>query len=256
MISLKNAIEDAFEYPYLDHFDVSSLTIPPIQYHMVVPANKPIFELPTIALKLLCYESILSDRTLADFDAIDIPITYSNLTSSYSTASALLKRMFMQTIRRGFIKFFIGNADSLTIYYGLDGLLLDKNFQPVLSLSWLIERKSKVTAARPNDEVYNYTLLKPIARISPRVFNKEDALQKYITTKFLKTVLDIKKVDLRYSPSPLPLETTAYIETFPLSIVIEDIPFKVMRADPPSVSITDEELKQIALNHLDEIPVL
>jgi len=114
-------------------------------------------------------------------------------------------------------------------------------------LSWIMER-------RVNEEgAIKYRYKKPLLRLNPYpCLNKEDALQKFICGRWMTAVLGAT-VD---TPSTYGLREVIEpgCSRFEhVKIEIDECPFAIKSTDVPSISVTNEDLLQLAADHIDEI---
>lgn len=243
MMNLKSIIHGIFTGAFDRRWN-NTIIVFSESYHMIVPINKPIFEIPVLACNFINVKGTLRGKNLANFDTLDIPIETINAEAPYKTSSAFLKYILPLDVRdNGLTKFTIEENGASYTYYGGMGTLLDEDFQPIVLFSWIVEKVPGV--------VSYVNAIKPIIRISPKVFEKKDGLQRYIVNKFLKIVFSINAVIGSYPSSFM----VFHGNSIPITVVFEDSPFTVRRTDVPSVSTTDGELRNIVLHHMDEFPI-
>lgn len=135
------------------------------------------------------------------------------------------------------------------IYYATYGAIFNKDFLPVMLLSWEFEKVYSDDEQCP----YKYKATKPLLRLSPDVFRKSNAVEKHIVNKILPEILTLENMEFPrergYSFKHHP-----YGDVVPnITTIIGDFPFSVTTTDIPSVSTTNKDLLSIALDNLDEL---
>jgi hypothetical protein len=115
-----------------------------------------------------------------------------------------------------------GNDSSSNIYYVANGIILSQQFKPLMLASWGLGSSET-----------------PILRIDPEVFiHQEDAMQRFIVKKILPCFL-----------------SSDFSEGSPKAI-IEECPFNIRRVQFPDGSTSEEELRQIVADHVDDIVIV
>ncbi len=210
--------------------------------YMVVPVSGNVIEVPVFALRdfmeyvtqkgsleelVVCLRDTEFITTYASMpgkiqDALSLP---------YSTARCFRTERMLKIIT---------GASPTDYYYGAQGMLLNHDFFPVMMMSWVLEKVEEGTDTK-------YRLTRPILRIAPEVINKSDALRRYIVNKIIPTSLEST---IR---SPRMLGLKAEQSCMRVKVEIDQNPFPVRRTAVPSISTTNQELLDIALENLDEI---
>lgn len=218
-------------------------------YNMTIPIfNNGMFEIPTEALEVLWSDKYITQPTLNDFDTVRLSLTYKGKKAHYKSANAIIKQLFSLGYKEsGVTK---STLEDGTIYYGGNGIILDKDFHPILMLTWKVQRR-KVVSNTDTDtpSFYRYLLVNPVMRISPRVFAKEDIIQRYIASKVLNIGVDMNNITFRCPYNDL----VSYKTSYRVEIIIDNFPFAITPVNTPSVRTSDKELLGIAAAHINEM---
>lgn len=194
---------------------------------------------------------MLADKTLHLAQFIVITLEDSGAIGYYKTLDANMKDCLLSGSRQHLIRIEIENN---LHYYVTHGAVFDKDFNPVMMMSWTIEKIQSINAGE--EDSYTYTLIRPIIRFSPSCFNKADSMQRYLVNKLLVKSLN-KNIKLAYWGRDIisffPQCDRQRREGFTLKIEIDECPFSVREIEAPSISTTNESLIQLALDHIDEV---
>ena len=100
--------------------------------------------------------------------------------------------------------------------------------------------------------VTEYKIIKPILRIDPQVFlSRSNTLEKLIVNKMLNACLEDPVALPRYDlPARIVILRSARL---PVKVEIDECPFLIHQSDTPSISTTNQQLLQVAINHIDEL---
>ena len=134
-------------------------------------------------------------------------------------------------------------------YYGTQGAVFDKEFDPVMMCSCIVERNKEKEESKSF-----YKLSKLILRIDPYAFiHKPTSMERFLNNKLITACLE----NTFFMPSSYlyrnHLRISRPTEKFPVKVEIDNCPFTVRSANTPSISTTNQQLLQIALNHIHEI---
>lgn len=235
---------NAYTYNRYGRLDVGLTT--GIKY-MELPINEDTFELPVFASEPL-WKLIRYGEDIY-YDAIVVKVSSKGLRPSYKSLDGMMREglnldfsnrlMYLDCVKQG---------NEVLPYYVSHGSVFDRNMNPCMLCSFIVERH------RNPDSLPLYVLKKFLIRISPEVLKKEDALQRYIVNKILPVFLDSNPrfFSRNVSDSSFPVR----VQKDPgmvQSVVVEPMPFIPRKADAPSISTTNEVLKQCVIDHIEEL---
>lgn len=229
--TIERVIEDAFKYvasPTLSVYNNTALPEYGRLWEVLVKGDE--VEIP------LCFwhsylHCAVEDR---DISHLVLPVYHSNSYTA-STGGTLVKGAFNHCLYcGGFSRLECDKGGYDDVYYGTKGVILDKDFSPVWVCAWRI---------RNEDGLLSYA--QPVVRYSSRLFfKKNDLVASYLSTTLFKKLLALKVENpaRRYS-------------AYPVSILIDPVldfpPYAFHEVQKPSASVTDRELRQLALSHVD-----
>lgn len=248
MASLDSVINDIFEdsnrYSQIRRqcYNRNTSNTPiTVKKYMEIPIGSDVFELPLFAFE--DFKKMHQNKKIGD--VIVASLFSCGQTSSYKSLDAIMKDVLSTYFDRHLCKVQIPSSPN--VYYATFGAVFDENFTPLMMLSWIMEREI-------NEEgVIKYRYKKPLLRLNPYPYlNKEDALQKFICGRWMTTALgEVICAPTFYGCSSF-LEQHGYLR-FNLKIEIDECPFVIRGTDVPSISVTNEDLLQLATDHIDEI---
>ena len=209
--------------------------------YMEIPISSDVFELPLFAFE--DFRKMHQNKKTCD---VIVASLYSyGQTSSYKSLDSIMKDILSTYFDKHLCKVQIPNSPNT--YYATFGAVFDKNFIPLMMLSWIMEKKANAGG------VIKYHYKKPLLRLNPYpCLNKEDVLQKFICGRWMTTALCTKV----YIPSTYGCANFIEPDYFSfdhVKIEIDECPFIIRGTDTPSVSVTNESLLQLAADHIDEI---
>lgn len=118
-------------------------------------------------------------------------------------------------------------------YWGMNGAMFDGNLNPVVIFSWKLKKEGT-----------NLSCVQPILRISKECFiSCDDTLKRFIVNKILPAALGNK------------VYNSEWRELYDVKVEIGEFPYSFRRVDRPSISVDNQKLKNLVLNHMDEIAV-
>lgn len=203
---------------------------------VIVPVSDDVFEVPVFVFDSSSVIDEIRKGTVttvvADVNYRDVHSHYKSVFSTYCSA---ITENFIDT---GLIK--IPSKENEGDCYITHGAIFDSRLNPLLVLTWKVERKVPV-----GDESYKNSLncLCPIVRIAPQVIlEKNNAVNRCIVNKVLPSVLSLTNVHTSGN----------YSKTFQPKVIIDSIPFTVRKPSVPSVNTTNDDLIHSALDHFDD----
>lgn len=242
MINLKDVIKRCFDGYSLDfHFIRDEDAVRNFLY-MNVPVYKESFEIPVFLLEKLS----LSNSPAASIDSFTVHLNNIGAESTYKSLP-LKVRDVLQTKFKDMRLTKISLDTQGDNYYGTCGAIFNKDFLPIMIMSWRIEKFQQDNADRP----FIYKFVQPILRISPSVFiDKNDSVKRNIINQIIPNALDCECHNPTVYNNPLFENSYRY---FNVKVDIDNFPFSFSKVCAPSVSTTNEELLSVALDHIDEV---
>ena len=229
------------------------LSNPNVKY-MDIPINQEVFEIPLLALDT--FVDIVRNHIDGATSFIAVSLNAIGREPRYKTVDRFMRDVLLENYKNSrLIKLEVKQGSDTVLYYGTQGAVFDKEFNPVMICSYQIqrlERTVEVNAGEPDIIEYQYKLLRPILRVDPQVYLcKENPLEKFIANKMVNGCLE----DTVYLPSGYTLcrNFIRNDESLPVKVIIDTCPFQLHQADTPSISTTNQKLLQVAIDHIDEL---
>ena len=207
--------------------DIGQSLNPTVKY-MEIPISENRFEVPIFAMDGF-NKAIRSNRNI---EALTVILNSTGYHSGYVTLDRNMIDVLLERFSRSRLALVnVKDKNNVLTYYGTQGAIFDKDLNPVMMCSFLMEKNQEG----------NYRCVRPILRIKPQVYmNKANPMERYIVNKIAPTCL---------SNSVLANGTTRSVP----KVEIDECPFVIRTSDVPNASTTNKELLQIAINHVDEI---
>lgn len=229
------------------------LSNPNVRY-MDIPINQEVFEIPLLALDT--FVDIVRNHTDGMTSFIAVSLNAIGREPRYKTVDRFMRDVLLENYKNSrLIKLEVKQGSDTVLYYGTQGAVFDKEFNPIMICSYQIqrlERTVEVNAGEPDMIEYQYKLLRPILRVDPQIYlHKENPLEKFIVNKMVNGCLE----DTFYPPSGYTLcrNFIRNNESLPVKVIIDTCPFQLHQADTPSISTTNQKLLQVAIDHIDEL---
>ena len=198
------------------------------------------FELPVFALD--AFSKNIEKHP--DMDMLVAPLYSMGAKPNYVTLNRYMKDVLIECNDTHLIELDIP-GDPPFKYYGTHGAIFDENLKPVMICSWQIQRKPSTSEEKP----YDYFFERPLIRISPDCFQAQsNPMERFIAKKFPMEILSIRRVNPQIPESPI-----RYSGSYNIKIEIDVSPFILKQVKYPSVSVTDNDLLQIARDYIEEI---
>ena len=146
-----------------------------------IPINTDTIEIPCI-YKYMIMNALATNKAYPAkaVDNLYIPLMCLEKDNVESrTSNALLRRFLYDTAGTASLTRKKGNG---TVYLGGEGLLLYEDYTPIIMLSLEIKKNS----------TGGYTPIRQIARINPIIYNRSDILAKFVRTKFITGLIEMK----------------------------------------------------------------
>lgn len=212
--------------------------------YMVIPISEKPMEIPTFVLSQ--FETDF--RLIHGRDALIVTLKHLGKNTNYKTLDASLRDSLTSTYTNDYLIKLPNVKDTTRKYYVTCGAIFDENFKPIMMQSWEAKKalSDKATAY--------YDFLRPILRISPEVFiNKSNSIERYIINKIVPTALSLNFIGAPAAHGHDLFMGDNLGKRFKAKVVIDKIPFEIKSVNVPSISTTNEELLNIALDNIDEL---
>lgn len=230
-INYRDCLYSGYEYNNpIDYIEKTLyMTVPLVDNHIEVPVfaafalrDKPYSD--AIAITLYCTDDRIEYKSL--------PANIRNALSKKWTACHLL-RIFTDNE---------GNN-----YYGTFGAIFNKDFIPVMMLTWEVEKN----CTQNNSLLLRFT--RPVLRVAPEVFRKSNAVEKFIINKAIPEALTLGNLCWPYNEGR-EIYHHIHSEIVPdVKVIVEYCPFRLSNVAVPSISTTNKDLLKVALDNIDEL---
>ena len=224
---------------------------------MKVPLNADTLELPCV-YKYIIGQTLLDNNTYISrgnedkvVEDLIIPMMYLEYDAVESRSSnPALKKFFHDTDpRHNLVRKKVGN----NTYYGGEGIILYEDFTPLIMFTLQVNRIQSRT------RTYFYEPVKPIIRINPIIYSKDDILAKYIRTKLIANsfaVKDSSNLYSHFSQDRLKNDSGVFTKReldWDFKIIIEDFSNFFVTPDIPDVTFNSDNINSMLSNNLDSI---
>ena len=232
------------EYSYNHNYRQHSTIAPNGEtVYMEITKTSGPMEIPAFILASSLESKVKADKIVVTLKEASILSTYSAMDAKVRDAISMPYTAHYSGNSAGMIKIITGDSDN-PCYYGTQGVLFDKDFHPVMMMSWIIEK----TEEEDNPSI-EYKIVRPLLRIDPGVIvRKSNGVERYIVNKILPTALSLVYVSKPRLPNMRCPGGNMHIK-----VELDECPFNIKRPSIPSVSTTNEMLLDIALENIDEI---
>lgn len=248
-VNLEDVIEAIFfddhSYSKIDRWNRNDGSPTTMLRYMEIPLNGDVFELPLLAFtafRNMCKDHIESNFLVAQLFSC-------GRTSQYKSLDSIMKDCLSADFSKHLIEVQVPGTS--TIYYVTSGAVFDKDFKPLMMLSWLLERKTD------GDGRIKYHYKKPLLRLNPEIcVGKEDSVQRFLSGKLMTTGLSTIIRTPYFDDSNSFMQQTppwAGRDTHHLKVEIDQSPFVIRGIEAPSISVTNKDLLQLAADHIDEM---
>lgn len=214
--------------------------------NMIIPVNKEVFEIPTFILSQLSYCLF----KIEDVEAFVLTLGSKGRQTSYKSLDAGVREALSSQYNIYGLRQITPACAPYKIYYGTNGAIFDENLQPVMMLSWQIEKISP----EKGGERMQYKFLRPLLRVDPAVFiRKGNALERYVAGKMISTALSVPLLSHPYIGVNRYCAGYHDDRRFLPKVEIDKSPFLFRQPDIPSISTTNESLLNVVLDNIEEV---
>lgn len=202
------------------------------------------FEVPVLAFPKFI-QAVKRDADIGK-EAIVAELYSYNKELRYTTVNRYMRDVLVDYFNDNYLlKCIVKDKDVIHNYYGTHGAVFLEDFTPVMMCSWVLWRR---LIEEENRTQYIYEPQYPIVRIDPSIYlNQADSMEKFIIRKFIPACLEHDvKTDINCG------RFRNQVYKYP-SIRIEKSPFRIRQHEEPDINTTNESLRQIVINHPEEI---
>lgn len=217
--------------------------------YLEIPIQQDIFEVPLFVLNT--FIELVTSGSASDIEAIVTCLITQNRISYYKTFNRSMNDLLNESYRNSrLVRMEVGSGENKVLYYVTRGAVFDREFNPIMIATWQI-RKYLINV-EDSKWVYKYEFIKPVVHIDPDTFlTKGDQMRRFICNKLANTCLE-ERMNYPDADSFHFVEKGRH-ESISVKIDIDDIPFNILDTDIPSVSTTNKQLLQLAIDHIDDI---
>ena len=209
---------------------------------MEIPTNKEEFEVPAFALDILYYKK----RDCPELDKLVAFFYSSHVYSGYTSVDGLVRSVLNESfIWSNLVTLRVKDKDHVTNFFGTEGALFYPNGYPMLMFTW------KVRLDRDNPDC-PFHLIRPLLRIHPSCYRKENPLEKYILNKIIPLSLyGDYEVQIRCGG----VNISSEIEYDTPLVLFEEPKFRIRKVRTPSIDTENQELLDIAYEYFDDVKI-
>lgn len=210
-------------------------------YYMEIPINGQAFEVPLFAMS--SFNRILEGGVSADVITVYIK-TIGNV-PRYKSVDRYMRDILVNRYSSKLIVLKVAQGNETITYYGTAGAVFDEHFSPIMLCTWKIEKIFHDGLG------YRFKFIRPILYIEPSIFlTKKDPMEKYIVNKIFPECLKLELSDYRtFNCINFPEESNGLT----VKVEVDKMPFNTRKVSVPSISTTNQQLLQAALDHIDEL---
>ena len=192
---------------------------------MVIPAEENEFEVPIFAVPTV----FSIGQAILSVDKIVLNIAEGEKFSSYAS----LEKNVMEAFRRSPLacdmrKICSKDKSRIVVYYAARGIVTDDNFDPMLIASWKVKKPPHSGSIE---------CITPILRINPKCFvENSDTMMRFLAKKMIASAA-----------------SASYLDRNNIQIIVgNEMPFQIRSAYQPKIDTTNEELRRLAIEGLNE----
>lgn len=192
---------------------------------MIIPAEENEFEVPIFAMPAVVHigQAILS------VDKVVLNIAEGDKFSSYAS----LEKNVIEAFRRSSLacdmrKIISKDKSLMVVYYAARGIITDASLDPMLVASWKVKKPPHSGSIE---------CITPILRINPKCFvENSDTMMRFLAKKMIASAA-----------------SASYLDMNNIQIIVgNEMPFQIRSAYQPKIDTTNEELRRLAIEGLNE----
>lgn len=242
-LSLVSAIRKCFEgcdNNYTSLSDINTGAINPQSVYMTIPVTGDLLDIPVFAFNTFIGRVMYNRESV---DAIAATLSDNGKVSSFKSMDVAIRNLLTLRLSNNNLTRLPNKKDSDPVYYCTRGTVFDSSYNPVVLMSWRL--KKVVVGFRTK-----FAPQEAVLRVSPLVFiQRGSSVERFIINKIIPAALSISRI---YPPTGVP--SSVNITYNPkIKVEIAYCPFSISQTDAPSISTTNEELLNVAIDNLDEL---
>lgn len=237
---------NADSYNNLYSHSDSNLTIK----YMEIPLDQDIFELPLFAFWPFVNAIKCMDTQIP---AIAVCLNTIGSAPNYKTVDRNMQDVLVSPFKSSRLAVLnVKQGEQNLTYYGTAGAVFDKDLRPLMVCSYQLERIKDTIM----DTVTRYKFLQLIMRVHPDVFlYKKTSMERFIVNKLMPICLensfDFPHLRQHDQTFIRPLDYDRH--SVKVKVEICESPYLIHDVDTPSISTSNQQLLQLAIDHLDEL---
>lgn len=219
--------------------------------YLMVPIKGNKIEVPVFAL---ChYIDLVVKYGLCDLpDYMALELKSKAKRSRFKSFDKIIKNVLSGEFYGNRLIRFEGKDNDRTIdYYGTNAALFDKDFNPLILCTWEFEKE---VVGNSEDLKYCYCLVRPALRIDPHFYTeKYDNVGRFVCKKMMALLLNTPDIYVPYIPrTQSGIGYSHQLVRIP-KVVIDEMPFKICKPGNPSIATTSQELRETALDNIEDL---
>lgn len=214
---------------------------------MTIPSSGSQKEIPMFVLDK--YLELVTVHGGKEPDLLSVSLECHNHISSYSVFDRIIRDVLSDKFSyHGLVRLQGKDGSNIHTYYGTQAALFQEDLKPLMICTWMMEQR-QVKNSR-GTRLVNF-LVKPIIRVAPSFFlAKQDNVGRFVFKKMIPLLMQ----RLIYAPSLYNHPNFKHTDTTYIpSIIVESIPFQLKKIDKPSISTTNEKLRRLVLDNLEDM---
>lgn len=226
---------------------------PGVRKYLEIPIDQEEFEVPIFAMQI--FKDIVKQNLDTQTQAIAVELYSRERDLRYVSVERYMRDVLVDEFARNrLLKCYAKTKEGTVKYYGTHGAVFNEEFTPVAMCSWQLRRINCFNDESGETEI-RYAFVRPIFRIDPLLYtNQQDTMEKFLAKKFINLLLsDTVLTPHRDNLLQRIILTGSYIDNMNPSIYIERNPFNITTISEPTIDTTNEELREAALEHIDEV---
>lgn len=239
MATISRRLESAFgdlswNYNIFQHSRTAYNTVP-YRYSIEISLTSKILEFPML-YKNTVISTLIENKECKKL-VIDLSnILYSDMVTTVKTADTMICKFFTGGSNARLFKFANAKGD---IYYGHNGIILDKDFKVLMCLFVRLQWDKETSSG---------TLLQPVLKINPWVFNNQ---QEFMSKAIIQKIIPLSLKGVYISS----IEPRVNTSTFPrYQIKVDDFKEFITTPTPPHFSENiNNELNQTLIDNMSDL---
>jgi hypothetical protein len=220
--------------------------------YMEIPISGNTILMPIFAFNTF-YHLVKEERD-GDIDSIVVKLDTTGKIPRYKSLDRNMKDVLLEGYPgTRLVKVKVKDSEDTEItYYATGGAIFDMDLNPLMICYYLIRKdnRSTVNSGEPDTAVTTYKVVKPVLWVDYRpVIAKSDPMEKFIANKMVNTCLE---GNYNLGPHYMNRRFLRAIDR-KVRVEIDRCPFNIFVTDTPSISTTNQQLIQVAKDHIEEL---